>query len=65
MLGGDSPPCSSQELRNLYARALLFTIPLNQIHSSSFVRYEAMAMAIGKTIVATRAKGQKGLEVIQ
>ena len=57
--------CSSQELRDLYDRALFVAIPLmdSQAQSGSLVMYEAMAM--GKAVVATRTEGQRGLDVLQ
>ncbi len=57
--------CSYLQLRELYARALLVAIPLmnSSAQSGSLVIYEAMAM--GKTVAATRTPGQSGLKLIK
>lgn len=57
--------CSYDQLRGLYARALLVAIPLEAsgAQSGSLVMYEAMAM--GKAVVATKTEGQIALEVMR
>lgn len=57
--------CNYEELRELYARAMVVAAPLrtSTAQSGSLVMYEAMAM--GKPVIATRTEGQGAMEIVR
>ncbi len=50
-----------QALRNLYARARFVVVPLEDVDFDAGVTVIAEAMAMGKAVVVTRARGQRDL----